>query len=341
MNNFWNELKKPIFALAPMEDVTDTVFREVVMSVANPEYLQVLFAEFTSTDGLMHEVGRDKVIYRLLINDSEREYLKKLNIKLVAQIWGSNPEKYYKATKFICEEMDFDGIDINMGCPVKKIVKNGACSDLIKTPVLAKEILLATKEASNIPVSVKTRTGINQHITEEWMGHLLETKPTAITLHGRTQKQMSKVAANWDEIKKAAKFIKEIDPSCKFLGNGDVESVEDGLRKIELSGADGVMVGRGIFSNPWFFMPEKKVITPEEKLRLLWKHAKLFEETWNGTRNFAIIRRFVKIYTTDFYNAADIRAKLMETNNATEVRKVLEDCQYSVFEEKEELAESK
>lgn len=333
MKTFWNDFEKPIFALAPMEDVTDTVFRELVATIADPRYLHVLFAEFTSTDGLCHEIGRERVGLRLVVNDSERKVLKEKGIKLIAQIWGSNPEKYYQATKMICDEMDFDGIDVNMGCPVKKIVKNGACSDLIKTPGLAKEIMFATKEASNLPVSVKTRTGINAHITESWMQHLIETKPAAITLHGRTQKQMSKVPANWDEIAKAVKYVKNANPDIVFLGNGDVESVRDGLNKIEYSGADGVMIGRGIFANPWFFNPARVILTPEEKLRMLWKHSELFEKTWKGVRNFSIIRRFFKIYTNDFYQAADIRAKLMETDNAEDVRQVLIDSRYNVFSE--------
>ena len=168
--NFWKRLPRPIFSLAPMEDVSDTSFRQLVMEISDPVFFHVIFTEFTSTDGLCHPVGRKNVISRLLVNDTEREVLKNKGFKIVAQIWGADPEKFYQATKLICTEMQFDGIDINMGCPVKKIVKQGGCSALIGRPALAKEIIQATKEASDLPVSIKTRTGTKKHDTENWIG---------------------------------------------------------------------------------------------------------------------------------------------------------------------------
>jgi nifR3 family TIM-barrel protein len=323
MKNFWQEIKKPIFALAPMEDVTDTVFREIVMGISDPDYLQVLFAEFTSTDGLCHPVGKDKVSHRLRINASERELLNKLGIKIVAQIWGGTPEKFSEATKIICEEFDFDGIDINMGCPVKKIVKQAACSELIRFPELAKEIIQATQEASDIPVSVKTRTGINEHITESWIPVLLETKPAALTLHGRTQKMMSNSPANWDEIKKAVELRNKLSPETLVLGNGDVSSVEEGLEKSEKYGVDGIMIGRGIFANPWFFNLNHVYTSRRQKLKLLLKHTKLYSETWSDEKGFAIMKRFFKIYTANFHGASEIRNELMQAKNLEDVEKII------------------
>ncbi len=329
-NNFWSDHKKPVFTLAPMEDVTDTVFREIVMSVSEPDFLHVLYSEFTSTDGLCHEIGGPKVKHRLQINDSERKLLKEKNIKIIAQIWGTKPEKFFEATKIICEDGQFDGIDINMGCPVKKIVKQGGCSALIGKPDLAKEIVLATKEASNIPVSVKTRIGLNKAITEEWICTLLETKPTMITVHGRTQKQQSEGLSDWNEVKKAVKLRDQMKSETLIHGNGDVFTMEDGFVKAEEFGVDGIMIGRGIFQDPWFFSKEKEIRSPEERLSLLWKHASLFTKTWKNTKNFAILKRFFKIYTSDFYGAANIRAKLMETNELAEVKEILEKCEYRI-----------
>jgi len=323
-NNFWKNLKKPIFTLAPMEDVTDTVFREIVLSVSNPEYLHVLFSEFMSTDGFCHEVGRPKVSHRLLVNDSERRLLKEKNVKLVAQIWGKDPEKFFKATKAICEEYDFDGIDVNMGCPVKKIVKQGGCSALIGQPELAKEIILATKEASDIPVSVKTRIGLSKVVTEEWISSLLETNPAVITVHGRIQKQQSEGVADWSEIHKAVRLRDQIGSSTLIHGNGDVMSIEDGQQRAKNYGVEGIMIGRGIFNNPWFFNKEQAERTPKERLLLLFKHASLFTQTWDKEKNFAILKRFFKIYTTGFYGAAQIRAKLMDCSSIEDVRKVLD-----------------
>ncbi|MFA8450087.1 MAG: tRNA dihydrouridine synthase [Bacteroidales bacterium] len=333
--NFWNKLSKPIFALAPMEDVTDTVFREIVADIASDNTLSVLMTEFANTDGLCHKVGRDVVSKRFYVNQSEKELLKKKNIKLVAQIWGNKPEYFTEATKWINENFDFDGIDINFGCPVKNVVKSGCCSALIDNPSLAQEIVYATKEATNLPVSVKTRTGVKTHQTERWIKQLLETKPTAITLHGRTQKMQSEFPAEWSEIKKAVEVRNSILPDMPILGNGDVFTYDDALQRIKETGVDGVMIGRGIFKNPWFFNPN---INPDElsfhqKLSLLWKHATLYNQTWKDDKNFAIIRRFFKIYSSEFSGAGKLRAKLMTTKSLEDVVALLKD--FYKFKEEE------
>jgi len=319
MNNFWQQLTGPVFSLAPMEDVTDTVFREIVLGMAAPGKLHVVFTEFTSVEGMNHPVGRSRVSERLIVNDSEKELLKKQNVKLVAQIWGRNPEIYRNIAHYLTENYQFDGIDINMGCPVKKVVKQGACSALIGEPTLAKEIIAATKEGTNLPVSVKTRTGIKQHQTEEWISQLLEAEPAAIVLHGRTQRMQSEGDANWEEIAKAVQLKNQINPAIPLHGNGDVFSYEDGLKKIAETGVDGVMIGRGIFQNPWFFNPEKIEITKEERIQKLIEHTRLFEQTWGGKKNFNILKRFYKIYLNSFEGAAKMRADLMEVKNFEEV----------------------
>ncbi len=329
--NFWQDLKKPVFTLAPMEDVTDTVFREIVLSVSDPECIHVLFSEFMSTDGFTHEVGRPRVKHRIQINDSEIKLLKETGVKIVAQIWGTKPENFAATARSICEEGLFDGIDINMGCPVRKIVKQGGCSALIGQPELAKEIIYATQEVSTIPVSVKTRIGLKKVVTEEWIGHLLETKPVLITIHGRIQKQQSEGLADWDEVAKAVKLRDESGIDTLIHGNGDVMSYEDGMNRAEQYNTDGIMIGRGIFHDPWFFNKETVEKLPEERLRLLWKHASLFTNTWSKEKNFAILKRFFKIYTSGFYGAAGIRAQLMETNSLQEVEEVLRKCEYSLF----------
>jgi len=319
MNNFWQEFKGSVFSLAPMEDVTDTVFREIVLGMTTPGNLNVVFTEFTSVEGMNHPVGRMRVSERLIVNYSERELLKRLNVKLVAQIWGRNPEIYNNIAKYITENYAFDGIDINMGCPVKKVFKAGACSALIGEPSLAKEIIQATKEATNLPVSVKTRTGIKEHQTEEWISQLLEVDPAAIILHGRTQRMQSDGNANWEEIAKAVQLKNQIKPEIPLHGNGDVFSFEDGLQKIKESGANGAMIGRGIFQNPWFFNPEKIEISKVERIEKLIQHTKLFEQTWSGKKNFNILKRFYKIYLNGFPGAAKLRADLMKVNNYEEV----------------------
>ncbi|HPF52481.1 MAG TPA: tRNA-dihydrouridine synthase [Draconibacterium sp.] len=319
MNNFWKEFKGPVFSLAPMEDVTDTVFREIVMGMSAPGKLHVVFTEFTSVEGMNHPVGRERVSERLIVNNSERELLKKLNIKLVAQIWGRDPEIYHNIAKYITENYDFDGIDINMGCPVKKVFKIGACSALIGEPERAREIVLATKEGTNLPVSVKTRTGIKEHQTEEWITNLLDVEPAAIILHGRTQRMQSEGEASWEEIAKAVQLKNNLKPHIPFHGNGDVFSYEKGLERVEETGVDGVMVGRGIFQNPWFFDPDKVEISMEERINKLLEHTRLFEQTWSPDKNFNILKRFYKIYLNSFPGVAKMRADLMEVKNYNEV----------------------
>ena len=194
MNGFWDNLTRPITALAPMEDVTDTVFRRIVVRCGPPD---VFFTEFTNADGLCSR-GRDAVIHRLRFTEEERP--------IVAQIWGNNPEHYRTVCSQI-RDMGFDGIDINMGCPVRKIVKTGACSALIDNPPLAREIIIATMEgAGETPVSIKTRMGFTKRRTEEWSSFLLDLKPAVLTMHGRIAKDMSDVPADWQEIGKVVRI---------------------------------------------------------------------------------------------------------------------------------------
>lgn len=321
--NFWKDIDRPHFCLAPMEDVTDTVFREIVLGISDPKVLSVLFTEFTSTDGLMHEIGRPKVSHRLNCNESERLLRKKKGVKLVAQIWGSKPEFFSRIAKELSESGEFDGIDINMGCPVKKIVKQASCSALIAFPDLAREIIQATQEASLVPVSVKTRTGLKEHQTETWIPNLLSCKPAALILHARTQKMMSEFPAEWEQLQVARRLRDEMSPETVLIGNGDVFSYNDAQRMIQDFGVDGVMIGRGIFKNPWIFNEMDEERSFDEKMAVLERHTVLFEQTWGKGKNFNILKRFFKIYAHGFSDAAVLRAKLMETHSADEVSAVI------------------
>lgn len=319
MTDFWKKPDGPVFSLAPMEDVTDTVFREVVMTMCLPGNLQVVMTEFASVEGLNHPVGRKRVAERFVVNASERKLLKELNIKLVAQIWGLNPEIYHNVSRWITDEYDFDGIDINMGCPVRKVFKMGACSALIGQPERAAEIIHAVKSATHLPVSVKTRTGISKHETDRWIPFLLEQQPAAITLHGRTQKMQSEGEADWSQMALAVKLRNEMGSAIPIHGNGDILSLEQGYQKATETGVDGIMIGRGIFHNPWFFNPEKTEITMHERIEKLLFHTRLFEQTWRGKKNFNILKRFYKIYLNSFHGAAQMRAEIMETKDYEEV----------------------
>ncbi len=323
MANFWNALDRPIIVLAPMEDVTDTVLRELLLGIADPTALHVVMTEFVSTDGLLHKKGRRRIIHRLRVTENERRLLKEKKVRIVAQIWGNTPENYQKVIREIAAEMEFDGIDINMGCPVPKIVKRGCCAGLISNPSLAKEIIHAAKEASHLPVSVKTRIGLKTSTAEEWAGHLFETRPAALTFHGRTQKQMSIGLANWDEIARTARLRDQIGLDMPIIGNGDIQSLAEARAKCETHGLDGAMIGRGIFANPWLFMDEQRERTKEERLEMLRTHTRLFERTWGRDKNFHILRHYYSIYCKGFFGAAGLRAKLMQAESITDVENIL------------------
>ena len=312
--------------LAPMEDVTDTAFRELVMQLSAPNQLHVVYTEFTSTDGLCHPAGRPRVEYRLKITESERHLLQSKGIKIVAQIWGNKPEKFEQAIRYIEEAYTFDGIDINMGCPVKNVIAHGSCSALIANESLAADIISATREASKLPVSVKTRIGIKESDTERWIGFLLQQPLDAITIHGRTQKQMSQGMANWEEIRKAVSLRNDMDPHISIIGNGDVESVHEASEKMEKYGVDGIMIGRGIFKNPWLFDPGITEPTAKLRCQTLLNHLDLYDRAWGHTRHYAILKRFFKIYITGFQGASDIRDRLMHTSDTEEARRIISQC---------------
>nr|WP_321408363.1 tRNA-dihydrouridine synthase [uncultured Carboxylicivirga sp.] len=333
--NYWKSINEPIWALAPMEDVTDTVFREVVLRLSRPGNVHLLFSEFLSTDGFCHPVGKEKVLHRFFINLEERELAREMNVKLVAQIWGTDPEKFYQTAKYIAEETDFDGIDINMGCPMKNIIKKGACSALINTPDLAREIITATKEASDLPLSVKTRIGFKSVVTESWISTLLQSEIDALIVHGRIQKMMSEGEADWTQIAKAVELRNKINPKIKLLGNGDVLSIDDSNQKVREFGVDGVMIGRGIFHNPWLYNQGHEP-GMEERLQALLLHARLYAKTWTGEKNWSILKRFFKIYTNSFKGAAHLRAELMETHGIDEVETIVKEFKEDVKRREQE-----
>lgn len=310
--NIWNSLPKPFFILAPMEDVTDSVFRRVFLKSGAPD---LFFTEFTSVDGLKSP-GHDKVAQRLLFHKEEKP--------LIAQVWGMRPENYLKTAQEL-REKGFDGIDINMGCPQKTVVKNGACSALIKNRPLAHEIIEATKEgAGDMPVSVKTRIGFKTIETEDWLGFLLEHNLSALTVHGRTQKEMSKVPAHWDQIRIARELRDKMGKNTKIIGNGDVLTMIDAKKKAKDTGVDGVMIGRGALQNPWVFAGrEHEGVSVTERLGLMRLHLDLFEEEWSGIKSYQLLKKYFKVYLSNFDGAAEMRQECMLTEDYDQARELL------------------
>jgi len=294
-----------------MDDVTDVVFRQIIVSTHPPD---LFFTEFVNVDGLQSP-GRRALLPKLL-NENNGQ-------KIIAQIWGKNPDNFYKTTKDIIG-MGFYGVDINYGCPEKTIVKNNCCSAMIKKEnrEVALEIIKAVKEASNnkIQVSVKTRLGFND-IDYSWHETLLKQNLNMLTIHARTRKEMSKVDAHWDDLRPIIDLRDKLSPGTKIVGNGDVLNRADGLKKAKLFGVDGIMIGRGVFQDPYCFSDKSPwaELSSREKINLYIKHITLHQKTYKGTRKFEPLKKFSKVYLHSFEGASDLRDRVVRSHSVDEM----------------------
>lgn len=319
VKNFWNELPKPFFCLAPLEDVSDAAFRRQIARHGRPH---AMYTEFTSADGLVlaDERGQKQLRKKLLYSDIERP--------IVAQLFTAKPEHMEKAAK-LAAELGFDGFDINMGCPVDEVVRQQCGAGVIKEPALARELIQAAKRGFDGPVSVKTRLGFNTDELETWLPELLAEEPAVVAIHARTRKEMSAVPARWERIKRAVEIRDELykgEPFVKTLivGNGDVKNLEDARAKASETNCDGVMLGRAIFGNPWLFADRKDEPSPRERIKALKEHLQLFDELLSGNTNYAVMKKHFKAYISGWDNAKELRVQLMETNSVKDALELLE-----------------
>lgn len=316
-NNFWAELPTPFFVLAPMEDVTDVVFRHVVQKAGAPD---VYFTEFTNSDSFCHPDGKESVKGRLTFTEDEQP--------MVAHIWGDKPE-FFREMSIQLAEMDFKGIDLNMGCPVPNVAERGKGSGLILRPEVAAELIEAAK-AGGLPVSVKTRIGYTEKAEMvDWISHLLKQDIANLSVHLRTRKEMSKVAAHWELIPEVVALRDQISPQTKLTINGDIPDRQTGLELAEKYGVDGIMIGRGIFKNPFAFEKEPKEHSAEELIDLLRLQLDLQDHYAKEIpRSITGLHRFFKIYVKGFPGANDLRVQLMNTKSTDEVRARLDEFQH-------------
>lgn len=254
---------------------------------------------------------------------------------LIAQVWGKNPVTIRETAKEAAL-LGFSGIDINMGCPDRTVMAHGGGGAMITTPEIAASVIAATKEGirasgKQIPMSVKTRIGNKRIITEEWIRFLLDQDLAALTIHGRTVAELSKVPAHWDEIGKAVAIRDSLGIKTIIIGNGDVKDAADARLKHALYGVDGVMIGRGIFQNPWAF--DRSAVphlgTPAELIDVMERHIKLFVEVWRGRKNYAILKKFFKIYVSGFRHATDWRVRAMATDTPEEALSLIAELRLS------------
>jgi len=311
VDSIWQALPRPFFALAPMANITDAAFRRVVTRVGKAD---ILWTEFVSADGLQSR-GKEKLLIDFLYSEEERP--------IIAQLFSGKPENIERSA-VLCAELGFDGVDINMGCPDKTVEKQSAGAALIKNPSLALELIAAAKQGATsasrrIPVSVKTRTGYNTHITEEWIQLLLSAHPVAITIHARTRKEMSKVPARWEEIAKAVQLAK--NSGVLIIGNGDVKTVAEGRARAQETGCDGIMIGRGAIGNPWVFAER----TPDvrERFTVMRQHVSAFRQLLSAHKNFTEMRKHLAAYVKGLPGAAELRVELLNAETLDGIDTIL------------------
>ena len=362
--------------MAPMDDVTDTVFRQIVAGCAPPD---LYFTEFVNVDGLQSP-GREKLLHKLRFTKNEKP--------IIAQLWGLNPENFYKTAREIANgslameantlqsshvdevqesgeahnEMykevhrvttgaddaamrhkhsgvasfaerqasvmrNFAGVDLNMGCPVKAVIKNGACAALMNNRGLAEEIIEATREGASkhFPVSVKTRVGFTT-VDMSWLELLLTKKLNMLSIYGRSAKQHSDKPPDWDTIGQVRKIRDTLCPATLIVGNGDVMSRAQGLGLADKFKLDGIMIGRGVFADPFVFAQQSPWAgyTQKQKIELYRRHVELFAKTWTkGERRIETLNKFCKVYISGFDGAKQLREKLMSAKSVEGLLKIL------------------
>lgn len=314
--NFWHILPKPFTALAPMEAVTDYAFREIVAKYAKPN---VLFTEFTSSDALLSN-GYSKTIGRLAFSNIQRP--------IVAQVWGNNVTNLAKTAELV-SNLGFDGIDINMGCPDKNVTKKGCGSALIGNKSLVTQIVTEIKKSTpQLSISIKTRLGIKNIETDEWLGFLLTLPIDTITIHLRTVKEKSVVPAHWDEMQKIISLRNKLNPKTIIIGNGDIKNLNEVKEKYLLYKMDGAMLGRGIFSNFFVFNKVQNKDTKKHLIKIMLEHTKLHSKTYGEVGNFNYMKKFYKMYVREFRGATELKNLLMDCKNYNEVYSVIKKCNY-------------
>jgi tRNA-dihydrouridine synthase len=359
--NFWQNLSRPIIGLSPMDGITDASFRFITAKYGGPD---VILTEFVNVQSAFYSP-------QTLVKDFSYAEMER---PVAAQIYGKTPEFFYKVAHVVCE-LGFDGLDINMGCPAKNVAASGCGAALIRTPDLARQVIRAARlgvsdwaqgqrldrldlredlielikganrsrwgletlaKRRSIPVSIKTRLGYDRVIIEEWLKVLLDEEPAAISLHGRTLEQGYKGEANWEAIARAVEIAR--GSGTLILGNGDVQTLDEALRRVRQTGVDGVLIGRGAQGDPWLFRDKHRLkaayqtgaalsvdpstVNLAERFHVIVEHSKHFEQVC-GPERFMAMRKHLTWYCRNFRGAAEMRGKMTRANSAAEVCRCL------------------
>lgn len=356
MTHFWTILPHPLIGLSPMDGMTDHPYRQIQKRHGNPD---LIFTEFVRVERLL--AGETKLLRELLYDEPQRP--------IVAQVYGTQPTAFRQVAVLLCR-LGFDGIDINMGCPSSSVADNGAGAGLIATPELAAQIIAATRsgvgdwqngatawnmpdlspavaelveqsharlpliyqQARPVPVSVKTRIGYACPQVNEWIPHLLDSTPAAISLHGRTLTQAYSGHADWSEIGRAVEIASGSE--TLILGNGDVVNRADALARASDYGVDGVLIGRASYGNPSVFCAKDCVEEDESalvaeryrRLAIAREHTLFYEETlsvWPGY-SFKRMHKHLGRYVRGIPGARALRRTLLDTACAAEAVQALD-----------------
>lgn len=311
--NFWLKLKKPILALAPMAGVTDSAFRQI----CREQGADVVYTEMVSADGLFYD--SKKTLSLLKSNKTERP--------VIVQLFGKYPEKFAKAAK-VCEEAGFDGIDINFGCPAKKVTAHGGGVTLMRDFKKCRKIILAVLSGTKLPVSIKIRTSIkngDRKVTAlNFIKKIKDLPLSAIMIHGRSYENLFSGEIDYQMIVKVKKEFGGI-----VLANGGINTPEDAKKMMALTGCDGLGLARGVYGRPWLFKQIKdflktgkyEELTRSQIKKVILSHAALARKE-KGEHGLIELRKHLLWYVSGWKNAKAIRSELVKVENIGQIKKI-------------------
>ena len=305
--NFWQKLNKPFYALAPLAGVSDLPFRQLCKEYG----ADVVYSEMASTAAL--KFSPKKTLELIKFEEKERPY--------VVQLFGSDPEHFAIAAKLVTEEVKPDGIDINFGCPVPKVAKQNAGATLFRDIKLSHDIIKATIEATDLPVSIKTRTKSGDVDLIEFLDYMQDLDIKALMVHGRTLKQGFSGDSECEVIRKAREYFGGV-----IMANGGIIDRASAEKALIETGADGLGIARGAFGKPWIFKELKdknfKPLEKEEIFKVIIRHAELVLKH-KGEKKLVDMRKHLCWYTQGFPGAKALREKLLQVETINDIKEVL------------------
>jgi len=307
-HNFWQKLNKPIYALAPMAGVTDSAFRQICKSFG----ADVVYSEMISATAIVY--NSKKTLELMRFDKKERPF--------VVQLFGSKPEHFALAVKFVTNKIRPDGIDINFGCPVKKVAKQGAGAVLMNDLKLAREVIKAVLGNTNLPVSLKCRSQVGQVTVLDFLKKIKDLPVAALMIHGRSLAQGHSGSVDWKIIREARKYFSGI-----ILANGGVKDKKTAEELLLNTGADGLGIGQGALGKPWIFEEVKSPQPPlsrgsNEIFEIMLKHASLAYRL-KGKQGITEMRKHLCWYVNGMKNAGELRRELVKVGSMGDIRKVL------------------